>query len=76
MFFSNKCKGQKKNLCSQRDWSSENDTKGDFSLKYLRICKKQSENLTFWKGHWQGIFHVAQNDGPSPQLELRNGQGS
>lgn len=47
MFFSNKCKGQKKNLCSQRDWSSENDTKGDFSLKYLRICKKQSENLTF-----------------------------
>lgn len=47
MFFNDKCKGQTKNLCSQRDCCSENDTKGDFSLKYLRICKKQSENLTF-----------------------------
>lgn len=58
MFFSDKCKGQKKNLCSQRDWSSENYTKGDFSLKYLRICKKNKVRIWHFKKGTGKVFFM------------------
>jgi len=58
MFFGDKCKGQKKNLRSQRDSSAENDTKGDFSLKHLRICKKTKVRISHFKKGTGKVFSM------------------